>query len=314
MKKSKEQIYNERLLEKAEIGKYNFSFLKKNTNILASNSKAIRFKTLKLFVRNKAAMVSLVLLILIVLLGLFMPFFTSSPTRLDSSHKHLFPGQEGHLIGTDLAGRDIWARLWHGLRFSLGIAAVATLLDISLGLILGVLMGYSRVFDRIMQFVIKVLSNIPSLFILIIFVLFWNPTFLVLALSMVVSGWIPMAQYARAEVMRYKYKEYTTAELALGASTFSIIKSYIPSLLPIIITQLVFTIPMALQYDASLALIGLAVPNIASIGNMISDSTQSVTIYPLEIIWPLMTMISVIITVQFIGNGIEDSIQKVTYG
>ncbi|MCK5867162.1 MAG: hypothetical protein KAG14_02060, partial [Mycoplasmataceae bacterium] len=59
---------------------------------------------------------------------------------------------------------------------------------------------------------------------------------------------------------------------------------------------------------------GLAVPNIASIGNMISDSTQSVTIYPLEIIWPLMTMISVIITVQFIGNGIEDSIQKVTYG
>lgn len=118
-----------------------------------------------------------------------------------------------------------------------------------------------------------------------------------------------MAQYARSEILRYKISEYTIAEKSLGAPTISILKSYIPQMMPIIITQLVFTIPTAIQYDASLALIGLAVPNIPSVGNMISDATPFITQYPLEALYPLLIMTSIIIYVQFIGNGIEDALQ-----
>ncbi|NQZ66219.1 MAG: ABC transporter permease [Mycoplasmatales bacterium] len=316
MKKENLENLEKRKKEEAKLGKFSFSFINKNYELLKlvrTSKKEEKFITLKYFMKQKLAMFSLILFLSTIILALIIPLTTQSPTHLSPSQKHLPAMTDGHILGTDLAGRDIWARLWHGLRFSLGLAAVATVIDIFVGILIGIFMGYFPAFDKPMQFIIQMISNIPSLFILTLFVLFWNPTFWVLAFSMTINGWIPMAQYTRGEVFRLKTQEFTMAEQVLGSSTKNILSSYIPLLLPMTITQLIFTIPMAIQYDASLALIGLAVPNIASIGNMISNASSVATIYPLEIIYPILIMTFIIIYVQFIGNGIERALRREIY-
>lgn len=314
-KKNNKEILKKRLEQTNFIGKYNFAFINKNYELLSLVKEARKNKShkLKIFFKNRLALFSLILFLSTIFLALVIPLTTQSPTQLNPALKHAPALTSGHILGTDLAGRDLWARLWHGLRFSLGLAAVATFVDIFLGVILGLLMGYFAFIDRFFQFIIKVITNVPQLFLLTLFVLFWNPTFWVLAFSMIFTGWIAMAQYTRSEILRYKVMEYTIAEKTLGFSAFKIIKGYIPSLVPIIITQLVFTVPIAIQYDASLALIGLAVPNVASIGNMISNSTSFITIHPLEALFPILVMTSIIIYVQFIGNGIEVAIRGDVY-
>lgn len=312
----KQQDFKERLDKKIAEPLIKFSLVNQNYEMLKKVKELQsrrRFLTLRAFLKNKLAVFSLAMLILTILAGIIIPFTTVSPTYF-YNEKHL-PALSGeHILGTDLAGRDLWARMWHGLRFSIGLAAVATVLDVFLGVIIGILMGYFAWFDKIMQFLIKVIQNVPSIFILTLFVLFLNPSFWVLALSMVVSGWIPMSQIIRGEVLQLKLREFTLAEKSLGSSSFSIILSYLPSLIPMIITQVVLTIPVAFYYDVSLALIGLAAPNVASIGSAIGDAQAAATIYPLEIVFPILVMTSIIIYVQFIGNAIEDVLSGVSRG
>lgn len=252
----------------------------------------------------------LLIFVMIIGMAVIVPFFTQDPNHTDVDNKYLSFGQKEHFFGTDELGRDLWARLWWGMRFSLGLAAFVTIADVSLGIFLGILMGRFAKFDSFMQNVLKVLTNIPQLFLMIIIVIAAGASFWTLVLSMVITGWTSMALQIRSQTLRVAENQWNTASQMLGTPQWKQTLAFLPHLVPIIITQLVFTIPGAVLSEAGLSFIGLSLNDVATLGKLISDGTNIITLYPRYVLIPSSLLVLLVTSIQFIGNATQTSIRR----
>ena len=262
------------------------------------------------FGRNTGALIGFWIIILLIAGALIIPLFSMDPRQLDPNNRFLSFFQQGHILGTDDKGRDIWSNLWNGLRFSLGIAASAAIIDVLIGTTLGIIMGHFEMADKILQFIIKVISNIPLIIVMILITIILSPSFWVLVGSMVVVGWIGMAQQIRAQIKRAKNFEWVTASKVLGTPSYKILINYIPVVIPMLITQLVFTIPGAILAETSLAFIGLSLPNTPTLGNLISSGSGLLLLYPRYIIIPSFVLVLLVTSIQLMGNGVQNAVER----
>lgn len=252
----------------------------------------------------------LITLVTIILCAFIIPYTTQDPTIANINNKYQQVFSTGHLLGTDEIGRDIWALLWHGLRFSILLAIAATFIDIFLGVLIGILMGYFEKFDRFMQQIIKVLANLPVILVMMITMLIFKPSFWIMVLSLSITGWIGMSNQMRAQVKRAKNFEWVTASKILGTPSRKIIKNFLPVIIPMLITQLVATIPGAILSETALAVIGLSMPNVPTLGNMIASGAEIVTIFPRYVLIPSFTLILITSSLQFIGNATQYALRR----
>ncbi len=185
--------------------------------------------------RNKLAVVGMIGLIIILILAIVGPLISSHDfAEQDVERRNLPPkiavldqipflpfdgeGVDGNAydkahvkqnfwFGTDQLGRDIWTRTWQGAQVSLFIGLVAALLDIFIGVIYGAISGYfgGRV-DDFMQRVIEIISSIPTLIVVILFVLIFEPSIWTIILAMAITGWIGMSRVVRGEFLKLKIK------------------------------------------------------------------------------------------------------------
>lgn len=260
--------------------------------------------------RNKGAIVGFVILAVLILCALFIPFFTQDPSKLnpDKIFKTFFT--DGHILGTDQQGRDIWARLWWGLRYSLTLAVVSTLIQVSIGLIIGIMMGHFRIFDKIMTFIIKVVSNIPSIIVLIVITIVLQPTFWVIVFALTFTSWKEIANQMRSQVLRAKNYEWVSASKILGTPTWKILLNYLPVVLPLLITEIVFHVPGVILSETSLAFIGLSIPNKSTLGNLITEGSKIFATSPRYVLVPSFMLILVTTSIQLISAGIQDSLLR----
>ncbi|WP_033161368.1 ABC transporter permease [[Mycoplasma] collis] len=257
----------------------------------------------------------LTLLLIIILLGIIIPFFTKDPLTTDPNNSLLIFNQYSttgkyHFFGTDALGRDFWARLWHGLRYSLSLAFVVTFIEVIIGLTIGILMGQFNVFDKIMTFIIKIISLVPTILILILVTIIFKPTFWVIALSLSITSWTGMANQLRAQVKRAKNFEWVAASKVLGTSSAKILVNYIPVIIPILITQLIFTIPGVILSETSLSFIGLAIEDVPTLGNLISDGQKNFPNYLRYVFVPSTFLILITTSVQLIGASVQDTLRR----
>lgn len=270
------------------------------------------------YCKNVAGLFGFIMLLVLILGAIFVPLTTQDPKFIDPVNRFIKPFEYNkvgdshlyHIFGTDSLGRDVWANLWHGLRFSLLLSLVVTLVDLILGVGLGIMMGYNDKFDFVMQFLIKILSNIPVIIIMILATLIFKPSFWVLAISMSVTGWIGMANQIRAQVKRGRNFQWVTASKVLGTPGYKVLWNFVPLIVPMLITQLVFTIPGAILNETGLAFIGLSLPNVPTIGNMIYEGKDFITIYPRYTLIPSSVLIVLVTSVQLIGNSMQDALRR----
>lgn len=299
-------------LSQGVLGKW--SFVNRNYELLkAADSMAQmeKWTTVKLFLKQKLALFGLVIFLLVLLLSLILPAVTPDAYKVDPSisHEHIF--SSGHAFGTDFLGRDIWARTWYGLRFSFGMAVMAVAVDLIVGFIFGALMGFFPKFDVVGQFIIKVLTNLPSIILLILLSIVLNPSFWTIVLGITLTGWIGMANQVRGYVIRTKNQDWVIASRTLGTSRMKILfKKMTPHLIPIIVAQLIFTIPSALIGDLSLSVLGLSIPNTASLGSLLEAGRQFILIYPSEALVPVIVVTIVLSSIQFIGFGMQKAVSR----
>ena len=181
--------------------------------------------------KNKAAVVSLFILIVIILLAILAPIFSKYDFAFtDYSNVYSMPTKE-HIFGCDQFGRDLWTRVWMGTRISLMIALVAAVLDLVVGVLYGAvsaLLG-GRV-DAIMQRIIEILVGIPSLIIVILFLMAFPAGVGTIIAALSITGWVNMARLVRAEILKLKNQEFVMASHVLGSNNFYIImKDLIPN-------------------------------------------------------------------------------------
>jgi len=222
-----------------------------------------------------------------------------------------------HWFGSDYLGRDLWTRLWRGLRVSFLISLIAMAVNIFVGIVYGAVSGYYGGWtDLIMQRIIEILGGVPYLVIVILFVFYYGPGIVPLALAMCMTGWIGMSRMIRAQFLKYKEMEYVLASRTLGASDRTLIFRHIlPNAIGIIITMAALEIPGAIFSESFLAYIGLGIqaPE-SSIGVLLADGQKVLLEHPHLTVFPSIVISVMMIAFNLMGNGLRDAFDPTLRG
>lgn len=191
-----------------------------------------------------------------------------------------YPGKPDNqnLLGTDIAGYDIVARLIYGFRVSVTFALGLTVVGVVLGVLFGAIQGYfAGKIDLFTQRLIDIWGSMPELYLLIIFASIFDHSLLLLFGLLSLFGWINLSDYVRAEFLRNRQLEYVKAAKALGLSNFQIIWRHIlPNSLTPVITFLPFRMSAAIMALASLDFLGLGVTAPApSLGQLLLQGKEN---------------------------------------
>ena len=220
-------------------------------------------------------------------------------------------------FGTDSLGRDQWTRLWRGTRISLIIAVIAMSVNIIIGVVYGAISGYyGGLVDLGMQRFIEVLNGIPFLVVIILFVLYYGPGIIPIAMALCLTGWIGMSRMIRAQFYKYKGMEYVLASRTLGATDRTLIFRHIlPNAFGIIITMSALAIPGAIFQESFLAYIGLGIqaPE-PSIGVLLAEGQLVLLEYPHLTIFPALVISILMISFNLLGNGLRDAFDPTLRG
>ncbi|MBM7833094.1 ABC transporter permease [Clostridium sardiniense] len=261
--------------------------------------------------RNKVALVSLIVLIVIVLMCVIQPLIAGENYAVQNMGEMNQGPSAKHFFGTDNLGRDLFDRLWIGGRVSLIIAFVGTLIECLVGIIYGGISGYfgGRV-DNIMMRIVEILNSIPYLIIVILIAVRLGNGILPLLIALCITGWTGIARMVRGQVMQLKESEYVMAAKTLGASPLWIIfKHMIPNSLGIIIVYITFDIPSYIFAEAFLSFIGLGIqPPETSWGAMASAGQQVMLFYPSQLIFPSLAIAITMLAFNLLGDGLRDAL------
>lgn len=275
-------------------------------------SKKILFRRMR---RNPFFVIGTIAAVFILLMALLAPVLTSyDPVANSLSERFLAPeyfsnGWNGHILGTDNLGRDIFSRLLYGARTTFVIAFGATIISIVLGTILGVLAGYfGGLVDAIVMRACDVLQSTPTVIIgIIILSLFGSGTIkfmLVLGLCL----WVRVCKITRNSVYVQKDMDYAKASKVLGAKSGAIMfRQIFPNVTTGIIIQASQQIGVMILMQAVFAFLGLGVlPPAPSWGHMISAGRDYLTVYPWMAIVPGVALMITAIAFNFLGDGVRD--------
>jgi oligopeptide transport system permease protein len=262
--------------------------------------------------KNRIALVSAALILLVIALAVFGPYLTSyTADGQNLSRQYRGPSLTGFWFGTDEFGRSMFDRVWTGTRVSLYIAFLATALDLGIGMFYGAISAYNGgKIDNIMQRVVEIMVGIPSLVVIILLMLILDPGILSITIAIAFTGWTSTARLIRGQVLRLKEQEFFLASRTLGArSPRLILKHLIPNVLYIVIITLMFTVPTAIFFEAFLSFIGLGiqVPD-ASLGALISDGADEMRFYPHLLVFPAIVLCLLTISFRLLGDGLRDAL------
>ncbi|WVP26565.1 ABC transporter permease [Bacillus licheniformis] len=262
------------------------------------------------FKENKLALFGLVVLILIALMAIFAPVFSSfqyEETDLTNANQ---PPSGEHWFGTDDLGRDVFVRTWVGARISLTIG-LAALIDVLIGVIWGAISGIrgGRT-DEIMMRIADILWAIPSLLMTILLLVVMGKGLITMIVAMVITGWINMARIVRGQVLQLKNQEFVLASRTLGAKNSRIIRKHLlPNIMSPILVTMTLTVPTAIFYEAFLSYLGLGVPQpLASWGTMATDGVQGLEYYPWRLFFPATFICLTMFAFNVIGDGLRDAL------
>ena len=280
------------------------------------------------FIRNKRAMIGLILVLLMIFLAFAAPLFSGyaydeivtalnakgrkkaavgiSP-RVPAIHEMVtgepyddIYADKTFLFGTDDLGRDLWTRTWYGARVSLMIAFVTIIIDMLIGMSYGLLSGYFG--GRV--------DSIPRLVIVSVLAIFMPKGIGLVIVTLLLTEWIGMSKIARAEMLKMKEQEYVLASRTLGAGSAHIIfKEILPNTIGPIITQVMFSIPTVIFTEAFLSFVGVGIvlPQ-CSIGTLIEDGFNNITTLPYQIIPPILALALLMLGFNFIGDGQREAL------
>lgn len=267
--------------------------------------------TIRTFFKNKAVLVLVVLIGMILLMSFIYPLVTSvDPTQVSMMplEWNQRPNAE-HWFGTDTLGRDIWARAWFGTRNSFLLAFCIACSDVGIGMIAGALWGYNKKLDPFMIELYNVMTNIPSTVYLVLLAYIMNTSYLTLFISMASRGWIVEARFFRNRILSIRDSEYNIASRCLGTPMRRIAtRNIIPHIISLIIMEAALCIPYSIGSEVFLGFVGVGMPvDAITLGNIVNQGRASFTLHPYQMLLP--TAILCIITVAFyvIGNKFADA-------
>lgn len=285
------------------------------------------------FCRNRAALVSLV--VLLVVLGAVLTsswWWAQSPTAL-TEHTFAPPSRE-HWLGTDSNGRDMLARICAGTKVSLGVGIAGAGVSLFLGVLVGGVAGYAGGrWDAFLMRGVDLLYSLPSVILVIVLIAAfhepvaswfrawggagaerWAPVSMVI-LGLGIVSWLTMARIVRGEVRSLRHQPFVEASRALGGGHLRLLGRHIlPNAAGVILVSLTLTLPSVVLGESFLSFLGIGIqPPEASLGSLIADGAGQIN--PVRtygwLLWgPVTTLGILLVSVGFIGDGLRDVVES----
>ncbi len=271
-------------------------------------------------VRDRAAMISLAVILLVVVVAIFAPVIAAAvghgPNQQFQSTGLTAIGQPkgpsgSFLLGTDNLGRDIMVRIAYGARISLIVGVLATLLTVVVGAVVGLIAGYfGGTTDTLLARLMDWLLAIPFLLFAISLVTIIGAGLAVVIIVIGLFGWASVGRIVRGQVLSLKEREFVEAARALGAGPWRIMfVDILPNVLAPIIVYSTLLIPLSIVTEASLSFLGVGIPPpTADWGQMISDAQ---TVYQYGAWWylvfPSVALLITTLAFNIFGDGVRDA-------
>lgn len=278
--------------------------------------------TIRRLRKDKAALVSMVFIVALVLFAVFAPVLEVvtghgvneqlRDTGLTAAGVPTPPGGE-FWLGADQLGRDVLVRLAYGARVSLLVGVVASLLAALIGISIGVTAGYfGGKVDTVLSRIMDLVMSVPFLLAAISLVSVFGPSFGLSVIVIVFFSWTPMGRVIRGQTLALREREFVEAARSLGAGHLSImVRDILPNLTVPIIIYVTLMIPNAIVFEATLSFLGMGiVPPTPSWGRMLSEAAGN-SIYLVAwwlVVVPGFALLFTTMAFNVLGDGLRDAL------
>ena len=263
--------------------------------------------------KNKGAIMGLGLLVVIIVVALGSPYFFDYETQVIANNikERMQPPSAEHWFGTDDMGRDIFARVCYGARYSLAVGIIAVMFALVFGVTLGAAAGYiGGVFEDVTMRVCDIFSSIPSVLMAIAVVSALGKSTFNLMLAVGIASTAPFVRVARAAVLTIRGEEYIESARAIGVPEWQIVATHIlPNCVSQIIVQATLRVGSAIISAAQLSFLGLGVPAPApEWGSMLSAGRAYIRDYSYMTLYPGLAIMVTVLSLNLIGDGLRDAL------
>ncbi len=266
------------------------------------------------FLRNKTAVVGLIVIVALVIIAIIGPYLTQWSYDQVDRRAYLKPPSDRHLLGTTQSGRDMLALTLRGLRKSLLIGFLVAILSTGIASIVGSFAAYfGGWFERVALWIIDLLLVIPSF--LLIAVISTGAGhgpygWLLLVVLLAVFGWMLSARVVRSLTMSVKEREYVHAAKFMGlAAPKTIFRHILPNISSLLIIDATLNVSAAILAETGLSFFGFGVqaPD-TSLGTLLGEGSRQVNSFPWLFTGPAITVVILVLSVNAVGDGLRDAL------
>ena len=274
----------------------------------------------RVFFRKKINIVILAILLVIVAFTYIYPRFIDYDrfaNLLDPTAKHLTPAKAiekfgfsiHYIFGTGASGESTFDAIWNGSQISISLAFMCALINMTVGVVIGAIWGFSKKVDIVMTEIYNIIGNVPYILFIAVMVLILSPTFWTMVLALTVTGWLGIAYFIRTQVVIIRDREYNLASKCLGTSIFRIAsKNILPFMTSVIVTLAATEIPSYISYEVFLSYIGMGLTEM-SLGKLIYNAEVAMVTpgWQYEFWCPVVVASIITIVLYVVGQNLGDA-------
>lgn len=274
----------------------------------------------RVFFKKKINFVLLGILAVIVFIAFVYPIFVpyvEGAHVAELENEHLKPGAAikrfgfslQYIFGTDGSRDPTFVKVWDGARISISLAVICALINMTVGIVIGAIWGFSKKVDAFMTEVYNIIGNVPYILFVSVMVLIFSASFWTMVIALTVTGWLGIAYFIRTQVIIIRDREYNLASRCLGTSMLRMtLRNILPFMTSIIVTLAATEIPSYISYEAFLSFIGVGLSG-NSLGKLIQEAKDAMQTYGQGWqFWSPVAVISIITVVLYVvGQNLGDA-------
>lgn len=284
------------------------------TRIKAREGLAASVSPWRSFVRNfrrsPMAVAALIVIVIITLIAVFAPLLVGHDPGIGSSASLLPPLSEGHPLGTDHLGRDVWAQLAFGARVSLSVGILAALSALSIGVLIGALSGYFGGWtDAVLMRLSEFFQTLPRFVVALIVVALFGTGLFKLILVIGFLSWPQTARIVRSSVLSLREATFVEAARVGGMGARAIIlREILPNVAAPIVVVTALAIASAILLEAGLSFFGVGDPNLPSWGTMLNQAQEYLRQAWWMALFPGLAIAVVVLCFNIFSDGLNDAL------
>lgn len=273
------------------------------------------------FKTHKGALIGAFVFLFILAATLIGPLLWHiDPTYIDIRARNQGPSF-AHPMGTDQLGRDMMARMMAGGQVSIAVGLLAMLLSLVVGTLVGVLAGFFRHLEGPLMRLTDLFLSLPLLPLLLVMVMLFREslsqrfgpetgTFILIVFAIGITSWMNTARIVRGDVLALKEREFILAAKSIGTpSRWIILRHLLPNVMSPIMVSATLGIANAIITESALSFLGLGFPpDFPTWGRLLFDAIDYIRDYPSRVIWPGVAISLVVLSINYIGDGLRDAL------